>query len=273
MKNRKIMIAVMVFVVIFCAAGDRHGEADTEAVDVLQTAEEEVVSWEEEKAGLTEEEQEQRLEEIKKEAEKAGVPERIISLIDQNDEIVDFVRDYPEKHDNEPVETIGTEWKDGEIPQLLQWDERWGYMPYGKGTIANCGCGPTCVSMVIAGLTGDMSVTPYMAAKYSEEHGLIDENDNTYWQFLEAMPREYGIEVYETFMNEELVKQELSEGHPIICSVGAGDFTDDGHFIVLTEYNDGEVTVNDPFSQVRSDRKWVYAEIENQINEMWIYKK
>ena len=62
-------------------------------------------------------------------------------------------------------------------------------------------------------------------------------------------------------------------GHPIICSVGPGDFTKIGHFIVLTGYENGSVTVNDPFSQENSDKSWKFTQIQEQIKAMWVYSK
>lgn len=46
--------------------------------------------------------------------------------------------------------------------------------------------------MVIAGLSGDVEATPYKLAKYSEEHGYIDEEGNTYWAFVEEAGNEWG---------------------------------------------------------------------------------
>ena len=33
------------------------------------------------------------------------------------------------------------------------------------------GCGPTVLSMVVSGLTGDSSITPYVVARYAQENG------------------------------------------------------------------------------------------------------
>ncbi len=51
--------------------------------------------------------------------------------------------------DASPADTIG-EVAAGEIPLLLQWDERWGYSVYGDNMIAVNGCGPTAVAMVVS---------------------------------------------------------------------------------------------------------------------------
>lgn len=59
----------------------------------------------------------------------------------------------------------------------------------------------------------------------------------------------WNLSSYEGVLTEEQVGAELAAGHPIICSVGPGDFTQNGHFIVLTGYENGVIKVNDPFSQ------------------------
>lgn len=215
----------------------------------------------------------ERVRRVRKEAKENQYPEDIIELLKKNRETVDFVENYGEKKDKAAAKKVADSIEKGEIPQLLQWDERWGYAPYGSGYVATCGCGPTCMSMVISGLTQDVTVTPAVVAAYSDEMGYIDEDNNTYWKLMQEGGSNWGITCYETSADESLVEEELGKGHPIICSVGPGDFTKNGHFIVLTKYKNGKVRVNDPFSQKNSDKKWVFEEIKDQIKAMWVYSK
>lgn len=214
----------------------------------------------------------ERIKRVREEAQEAGYPKDIISLLKKNKETVDFVEHYGVNKDKPPAETVSDHLEKGEIPQLLQWDERWGHAPYGTGFIANCGCGPTAMSMVIAGLTGDATVTPVEVAAYSEKKGYIDENNNTYWALMSEAGEHWGIKTYGGDTSEDFVKKELKAGHPIICSVGPGDFTKKGHFIVLAGYEDGKVKVHDPFSQKNSDKVWKYSKIKDQIKSLWVYK-
>ena len=87
-------------------------------------------------------------------ANKERYPEQLIELLQNNEETADFVFDYPEKKDTAPADTVG-EVVQGQVPLLLQWDERWGYAFYADDMIAVNGCGPTAIAMVAAGLTGD----------------------------------------------------------------------------------------------------------------------
>ena len=214
----------------------------------------------------------QRLKRVREQARQSGYPEDITSLLKKNKETVDFVEHFAENKNTAPARTVADDLKKGEIPQYLQWDERWGHASYGTGFIASCGCGPTAMSMVIAGLTGDATVTPVKVARYSEKNGYIDEDNNTYWELMSKGGEHWGVKSFGGDTSEDFIAKELKAGHPIICSVGPGDFTKKGHFIVLTKYKNGKVKVNDPFSQKNSDKLWKYSKIKDQIKSLWVYK-
>lgn len=214
----------------------------------------------------------QKVKRIKKEAAKEGCPESVIELLDKNLETMDFVEQYAEKKDTPSADSIGEDLVAGKIPNLYQYDERWGYAPYGTSIVAVSGCGPTCMAMVAAGLTGDASITPAKVAAYGTENFYVDENNDTYWAFMKEAGANWNLSCYDVQpMTEEQVKEELMQGKPIICSMSPGDFTQNGHFIVLTGYEDGKVIVNDPFSKKNSSKGWVYNDIVSQIRGMWIY--
>lgn len=250
------------------AHSSREKAREEEQQREQQLREEQEVREEEEQL-TPEEEKAREIAEVKEQARAEGCPEEIIGLIDQNEETLDFVRDYAENKDKPVPETVEASTGTGTIPHYLQWDERWGYSSYGTSTIASSGCGPTCMSMVIVGLTGDTTATPYRLARYSEENGFIDEENNTYWAFLDSAARQWGLNCREGMMDEGTLAAQLQAGNPVICSMLPGDFTDGGHFIVLTGYENGQVTVNDPFSISNTEKTWNYSDISDQIKEMW----
>lgn len=272
---RRMIIAGMILVVVAVFAGgcaiQRAIVQKKEAQIAAEKEAKKEAARKKEAQKTPEEKKAEELAKIKKQAEKDGCPPELIGLLDKNEELVDFVKDYPKKASIAPPETVGEIATEGGIPHFLQWDERWGYQSYGTSTIAASGCGPTCMSMVIVGLSGDTSATPYKMAKYSEEHGYIDETNNTYWVFMNEAAEDWGITSWETKLDESRLAQELQKGHPIICSMLPGDFTTTGHFIVLTGYQDGKVRVNDPFSVENTKKEWVFADIADQIQEMWVY--
>ncbi len=198
-------------------------------------------------------------------------PDNVLRMVCQNEETLNFAVDYPEKKDSEPASTVGDVTK-GVVPLLIQWDRRWGYALYGSSTIvAVSGCGPTCIAMVACGLTGRNDITPAKVASYSANNGFLTESRDTSWDLMTYGAEEYGITGTELGLDEAAMANQLAAGHPIIASMGAGDFTSSGHFIVLTGYANGSFTVNDPNSLVRSGETWSFERLKNQIVNLWYY--
>ena len=197
-------------------------------------------------------------------------PEELLEMLSRNIEMLDFVLDYPEKKGNVYADTIGDKEK-GSIPQLLQWDQRWGYGNYGESIIGISGCGPTSLSMVITGLTGNKEITPYEVAKFAEENEYYVPGSGTSWSLFTEGSRNYGVQGRELPLSETSIYNALQSGQPIIRSMRPGDFTTTGHIIVLTGIKDGKITVNDPNSNERSSKLWDYETLEYQINNLWAF--
>ena len=214
---------------------------------------------------------EERLARVKKEATEKQYPADIIELLEKNPETVDFVEDYSNKKDDPVATTIGDDYKEGQVPKLYQWDERWGYQKYGTSYVAASGCGPTCLSMVLSTIKKDPSITPAAVASLSEQLGEIDSDNNTMWLLLYDAANTWGVYSEEGLLGEDQVNETLNSGKLIICSVGPGDFTQIGHFIVLVSYKDGQVEVRDPFNTEHTEKTWTYADISSQIVEMWTF--
>lgn len=198
-------------------------------------------------------------------------PEEILKMLAKYPETVSFAEEYLYEKDTPAADTIGTVRK-GEIPLLLQWDKRWGYAEYGDFLIATTGCGPTCVAMVAAGLTGDVSITPKVVADYAEEHGYYESGVGSKWTLMTEGAENFGIKATELNLDETVLYSRLEAGSPVICSVGPGDFTTNGHFIVLAGVEDGKIRVNDPNSIINSGRLWTYQELASQICNLWAFE-
>lgn len=248
------------------------GNQEKEAVAITQTKQQKEL-WEQarQEAGLSVETPEEHLEQVRVQATVQGYPKGVIELLDKNPATVDYVEDYGEKQGQAYAEDIGDDYVEGQIPLLIQWDERWGYAPYGTSVVAVSGCGPTCMAMVAAGLNHDPTITPAKVAAYGTENSYVDEENNTYWAFMQEAGADFGLSCYSGFLTEQQLAAELSAGHPVICSMGPGYFTQNGHFIVMTGYENGQIRINDPFSEENSARTWSYAEIQDQIKAMWVY--
>ena len=198
-------------------------------------------------------------------------PEDLLSMLSRNLDMLDFVLEYPEKQGQVFAGTIG-EVEVGEIPLLLQYDQRWGYGDYGASSVVVSGCGPACLSMVAAGLTGDGTITPYAVAQYADQEGYYVFGAGTSWSLMSRGASHFGVEGEELPLMKSKMESALEEGRPIICVVGPGDFTTSGHFIVITGMRDGQFTVNDPNSTERSGMLWDYETLEPQISNLWAFR-
>lgn len=158
------------------------------------------------------------------------------------------------------------------VPQFYQWDDTWGYEPYGYGTIADSGCGPTCLSMVTVYYTGNTKKTPDWMAKYSTNHGHVM-GGKTAWTLMSEGAQDLGLHVAQVPIKEKDMKKQIKKGHPMICSMRPGDFTRGGHFIVLTGYRKGKYEVHDPNSAENSKKTWSFSRLQWQIKNVWAYWK
>lgn len=196
-------------------------------------------------------------------------PADVAALLARNAEALDFVLAYPDIQDSAPPQTVD-EVQQGTLPQLLQWDQRWGTTAYGGGILAVTGCGPTALSMVACGLTGDNTLTPARIGAWADANGYAGA-DGTSWEMMYAGCEAFGLRAEEIPLTESAVYGALEAGRPIICSVRPGDFTTVGHFIVLAGVEDGRLRVLDPNSPGRSAQTWDYQRLEPQIKALWAY--
>ena len=199
-------------------------------------------------------------------------PEEVLELLQKNPETKEFVKHYPEKYGTVSREPLTELAGSDQFPLLLQWDERWGYYPYGDGVMGLTGCGPTCLSMVAIYLLGDTSMTPPVIAEFSVDNGYCVPGHGTSWELMTDGATQLGLCADELPLNDKTIADQLQAGNPIICIMGPGDFTDGGHYIVLTDWENGMVTVKDPNSKANSAKQWNFADIKNQIRNLWVYR-
>lgn len=198
-------------------------------------------------------------------------PQKLLVALCNNPEMIDYVKGYLNA-DGSGRGWLTTDEMSQRFPLLLQWDKRWGYIPYGDNVIGLSGCAPTCLSMVIVGLTGNKDATPDAIAQYATDNGYYVDGVGTAWSLMTAVGS-YGVIGKETTLSEDNIYNELENGHPIICSMRPGDFTSVGHFIVLTGIEEGEIRVNDPNSLTRSRQLWDYDTLSYQISNLWVFEK
>lgn len=213
---------------------------------------------------------------VKAFAEEKGIsygeyPQRLIDLYERNPETKDFVLNYPFRKDTgiDLSAYAGSQT----VPLFLQWNPMWGYEKYGKGFLAETGCGPTCLAMVGYYFTEDENMNPRQIAKFAEENGYYASGYGSSWTLISEGSEKLGLKATEIPLVKKKMVDALKAGKPIICAMGPGDFTTTGHYIVLRGTLDGAFQVNDPNSAENSGRLWSYEQIEGQIRNLWVMEK
>lgn len=196
-------------------------------------------------------------------------PKQLKDLALKNEEALEFVYDYPAEHVKEHTIDLTEEASMDSVPLFVQWDKRWGYKKYSGNFFAASGCGPTTLSMVVVYLTHNREASPIAVAKYSKEAGYSVDGSGSSWTLISEGCRHYGVKAKTVALDESRMKAELDAGHPIVINVGPGDFTDTGHFMVITGYDDEGFSINDPNSIEKSGKRWLFRNISSQIRAVW----
>lgn len=159
----------------------------------------------------------------------------------------------------------------GKIPYFTQWDARWGYCQYGEGLLGWTGCGPTALSMVAMGLTGDGTLTPAYVADLAIREGYCVYGNGTSWKLFSEGATMLGLHAKELILWEPTMREELRMGHPIICIMGPGHFTTTGHYIVLYNCTEEGFQIYDPYRPSNCGT-WTYEELKGEIKNLWSYE-
>lgn len=159
-----------------------------------------------------------------------------------------------------------------DIPLYYQYAAEWGTKAYGNGNIARNGCAPTCIAMVFSYLKG-RRVQPDDIVQYTGNRYYVNGAGSS-WDIYQACSQHWDVECTYIGKSSEQILNCLSEGKPVIMSMGPGIFTSGGHFIVLTGVEDGMVTVNDPNDNDRKNhinRRFSIDQIIREAKGGWSF--
>ena len=115
--------------------------------------------------------------------------------------------------------------------------------------------------------------------QYPEELLSLYERNNETETFVEEYPlkkeEEPEIDLSDLSSASEvpLLLQWDQAGNLIIALMGPGEFTSNGHFIVLTGLQNGRLKINDPNSRKNSEKTWDIDQVLEQTKAVWVYYK
>lgn len=208
----------------------------------------------------------------------ADYPEKLLQLLERNPDTEDFVKNYPLEYGKPHDIDISAYVDDPGVPLFIQWDKQWGYKDYVGNIGGLSGCGPTCLSMVVFHFTRDPAMHPAYMMEFAESNrNYATPTTATMWALFGQGAKEFGLDVKELtaeqIHSERMLANILESGKLIVAHMGPGVFTEIGHYIVITGYEDGKFRVNDPNSYTNSEKLWDFEEFSSQIKMMWSFDK
>lgn len=133
-----------------------------------------------------------------------------------------------------------------EVPLFIQTDEQWANLPYGtdgQKTIAENGC--AIVTLAMVGNYFGLNCTPKDIQKWAKNDYYLYIT-GTSWNIFEDFSTSHGFACEDLGNNMKAVQKELEQGRLVIASLKEGRFTDVGHMVLLTGYQNGKISMNDP---------------------------
>lgn len=185
---------------------------------------------------------------------------------DEGAEPVEIVRSDEAEIESTPRD----QWRKGVMPYLYQTDPAWATTEYVGGTFDKTGCGPTALSMVYIYLTGNTDLDPVQMGQFSTERGYAIDGEGTSWSLMSEGAAELGLTGTMVSLTPDALKEALDAGHPLICIMNPGTFTEIGHFIVIERLGaEDKAVVHDPKSVGRSMRTWDLELICSEAAGAW----
>lgn len=204
----------------------------------------------------------------------AAYQRKLIRLAAMDTNAVSFVRGYPDSYPAESGQSGLPAWEGEGVPLYYQYDARWGYTEYGGKGFALTGCGPTCLAMVYQHITGKNDMSPYDMGVLVSSNGYVTESDGTYTSFFLEGSASLGLYPHDLAISTDSITWALQNNGVIVANMREGDFTEGGHYILLTGIDgEGKVTVNDPYSSINSARTWDLDTIMSQSIRMVAFYK
>lgn len=163
---------------------------------------------------------------------------------------------------------------------VLQTDKRWKDLAYGSGnvegnTLELNGCAIVSLTMV-ASYLDQKDYVPQDVLNWSKDD-YYSEGEGTQWLIFSDFASEKQYQ-FENLGNDiQQVKDHLHQKRPVIVSVQPGLFTQTGHIMVLTGFDNGTFWVNDPNDSQEKGHaeRWFQEEelLADAVNFWSIYKE
>lgn len=164
-----------------------------------------------------------------------------------------------------------TQYIDG-FTVYSQYDPQWANDPYGSSTIAESGCGPSAMAMIITALK-DQQITPDLTASYAGSQGLYIPGSGSSWNIAPVLAQHWGLKASPIGANVARISAALQSGGLVIASgQGPLPFTSGGHYIVIRAVTaDGKWKIGDSAHSDTSSQSWDPQQLIASMNDGSVY--
>ncbi|WP_071131293.1 C39 family peptidase [Enterococcus timonensis] len=133
------------------------------------------------------------------------------------------------------------------LPMVLQKEERWENLHYGIGS-ENSFADNACAIASLAMIEGYFQQSPAPVEEILQWAGdtYYVPGAGTSWQIFIEFARANQLGYEDLGSDSNALMNHLAQNHPVVVSVGPGEFTTTGHIMVLTNGGNGEIQVYDP---------------------------
>lgn len=151
---------------------------------------------------------------------------------------------------------------------ISQNNDKFENIPYGTSNLKSSGCGPIALTMALNYVSDTGLVKLEEVLQWAEENNMYEINSGTRWSLIRNFPPAVSAKSEEMYItNTEELAGSIQAGEVLVTSMQKGQFTDSGHFIVITGIKDGKVSVLDPASICRSLKEWDIQTIYEESNK------
>lgn len=146
--------------------------------------------------------------------------------------------------------------------------------PYSSyGTISSHGCGPTSMAIVVSSFT-KQSISPITTTEWACSNGYCFSNGSAH-SLICGQANYYGLDCHQTTDNQEIVNSLASGNSLVVVLANEGEFTDGGHFLVLTGVDSsGNISIADPASPEKTKNTYTLDFLldpaRGNIKKFWI---
>ena len=124
-------------------------------------------------------------------------------------------------------------------------------------TMAMSGCGATAGAIVAATMV-DPKITPWDIAQLFMAKGFRTKNNGTLFSAFKWLFKRYkgkGIRKFAAGKGKKNMMKALDQGAYLVCNMGKGYWTKNGHYIVVWKYDDKYFYAVDPASAKRTKQE------------------